>query len=270
MAVEFEPMTAAIGATVRGVDMANASDAEIDDIRKGWMDHKVLFFRDQHITVEEHIAFGRRFGELEVHPFANGREGYPEIVRIESNAERQYAASAWHSDVTWREEPSLGSVLRGVRLPPVGGDTCFANTALAYERLSDRWKERIDGLVAVHDFTHVFGGRLSSDELAEKQREYPAVTHPVVRTHPETGEKNIYTNRGFVSHIEGMTREESMPIIEHLERQVMDPSVQCRFKWEVDSFAMWDNRAVQHCATNDFFPETRIVERVTIIGDRPY
>lgn len=270
MGIEFERLTAAVGATVHGVDMADVSDSDIDDIRKGWMDHKVLFFRDQHITVEEHIAFGARFGELEVHPFATGREGYPEIVRIESNAENQYAADNWHSDVTWRQEPSLGSVLRGVVIPPAGGDTCFANTAKAYDNLSDEWKERIDGMVAVHDFSHVFGRRLSPEKLKEQQAKYPPAHHPVVRTHPETGEKNIYTNRGFVTHIEGMTREESMPIIDHLERAVMDPSVQCRFKWEVDSFAMWDNRAVQHCATNDFWPENRDVERVTIIGDRPF
>lgn len=270
MAIEFEQLTAAVGATVHGVDMANVSDNEVDELRKGWMDHKVLFFRDQNITVEEHIAFGRRFGELEIHPFANGREGYPEIVRIESNADKQYAADRFHSDVTWREEPSLGSILRGVVMPPVGGDTCFSDAALAYDQLSDSWKERLDGLVAIHDFTHVFGNRVDAAKLKEQQEKYPAVKHPVIRTHPETGAKTIYTNRGFVSHIEGMTREESMPIIEHLERAVLDPSVQCRFKWDVDSFAMWDNRAVQHCATNDFFPETRVVERVTIIGDKPY
>jgi taurine dioxygenase len=270
MAIEFEPLTAAVGATVHGVDMANVSDNDIDGIRKGWMDHKVLFFRNQDITIEEHIAFGARFGELEIHPFANGREGYPEIVRIESTPDRQYAADNWHSDVTWRQEPSLGSVLRGVVMPPVGGDTCFSNTAKAYDNLSDAWKERVEDMVAVHDFSYVFGGRLTPEKLAEQQAKYPPAHHPVVRTHPETGEKNIYTNRGFVSHIEGMNREESMQIIDHLERAVMDPSVQCRFKWEVDSFAMWDNRAVQHCATNDFWPETRIVERVTIIGDKPY
>jgi taurine dioxygenase len=250
--------------------MASASDDDIAEVRKGWLDHKVLFFRDQHMSVEEHIAFGARFGELEVHPFATGMEGHPEIVRIESNAEVQYAAARFHSDVTWREEPSLGSILRGRVIPPVGGDTVFSNASLAYDRLSDRWKERIDGLVAVHDFTQTFGRRLSPEQLAEEQEKYPAAHHPVARTHPETGAKTIYTNRAFVSHIEGLSPEESREIVTYLQLAIMDPSVQCRFKWEVDSFAMWDNRAVQHCATNDFWPETRVVERVTIKGDKPY
>jgi taurine dioxygenase len=270
MTIEFEPLTASVGATVHGLEIPDASDDDIAELRKGWLDHQVLFFRDQHITVEEHIAFGARFGDLEIHPFATGLEGYPEIVRIESNADFQYAASGFHSDVTWRAEPSTGSILRGRVIPPAGGDTVFANAAMAYDRLSEQWKERVAGLRAIHDFARTFGRRLSPDELAEKHEEYPPATHPVIRTHPETGAKTIYTNRGFVSHIEGLSDEESKEIVARLEMAVMDPSVQCRFKWEVDSFAMWDNRAVQHFATNDFWPQTRVVERVTIKGDAPY
>ena len=270
MAIEVHPLTATLGAEVSGIDMADVDDATIDELRKIWLDHKVLVLRNQPITVEEHIAFGRRFGDLEVHPFATGRTGYPEIVKIKSTAEHQYAASNWHSDVTWREEPSMGSILRGVVIPAAGGDTCFADAAAAYDRLSDEWRARVDDLFAIHDFSMTFGRRLSPEERAEKQREFPPARHPVIRTHPETGARGIYTNRTFVSHIEGVTAEESEEIVDHLERAIMNPSVQCRIRWEVDTFVMWDNRAVQHNATNDFWPETRHVERVTVVGDRPF
>ena len=270
MDIDLQPITATLGAEVSGVDMANVDDETLDQLRKAWIDHKVLVLRNQHITVDEHIAFGRLFGELEIHPFVDDVSGHPEIVRLRSTAENQAAASFWHSDVTWRREPSMGSILRGVVIPPAGGDTCFADAGAAYDRLSPEWKARIDPLVAVHDFSRAFGPDLSDDERAAKQLEFPPATHPVVRTHPETGKRSIYTNRVFVSHIEGLSPEESWEIIQYLERQIMNPSVQCRIRWDVDTFVMWDNRAVQHFATNDYWPETRQVERVTVMGDRPF
>lgn len=270
MAIEAHPITGTLGAEVAGVDMANPDDAMIDELRKAWLDHKVLVIRDQHITTEEHIEFGRRFGELEIHPFATNDRDHPEIVRIKSNDKFQYAASNWHSDVTWREEPSMGSILRGVVIPPVGGDTSFADTAAAYDRLSDEVKERVDDLYAIHDFSQTFGQRMSPEERAEKQKEYPPARHPVIRTHPETGARGIYTNGSFVSHIDGVSEDESRKLLQVLATAVMSPSVQCRVKWDVDTFVMWDNRAVQHHASNDFWPETRHVERVTIVGDKPF
>lgn len=270
MAIECHPITGTLGAEVTGVDLANPTDGMIDDLKKAWLDHKVLVVRDQHITTEEHIAFGRRFGELEVHPFATGKDGYPEIVKIKSTPEHQYSASSWHSDVTWRAEPSMGSILRGVIIPPVGGDTTFADATAAYDRLSDEVKATVDDLYAIHDFTNTFGRRMSEEERAAKQAEFPPQRHPVVRTHPETGARGIYTNRTFVSHIEGVDAEESDRLLDVLERSIMNPSVQCRVQWRVDTFVFWDNRAVQHQASNDFWPETRHVERVTIVGDTPY
>ncbi|MFT5203237.1 MAG: taurine dioxygenase [Candidatus Aldehydirespiratoraceae bacterium] len=270
MGIECQRLTGTLGAEVTGVDMANPTDSMIDDIKKAWLDHKVLVIRDQHITVEEHIAFGRCFGDLEIHPFATGLKGYPEIVKIKSKPESLYAASNWHSDVTWREEPSMGSILRGVVIPPVGGDTSFADAVAAYNRLPDAVKERVDDKFAVHDFTNTFGRRLSTEDRAAKQAEFPPARHPVIRTHPETGERSIYTNRVFVTHIEGVDAAESDELISTLELAMLSPSVQCRVKWDVDTFVMWDNRAVQHQASNDFWPETRHVERVTIIGDRPF
>ena len=270
MAIEVRPITATLGAEISGVDMADVSGETLEQLRKAWLDHKVLVLRDQHISVEEHIAFGRRFGDLEVHPFAVGKKGYPEVVKIKSTAKHQYAANNWHSDVTWRAEPSMGSILRGVVIPPAGGDTCFADTGAAYQRLSQDWKDRVDPLFAIHDFSMTFGQRLSDEERAEKQALYPPARHPVIRTHPETGQRTIYTNRSFVREIEGCTPEESAEIVGHLERQIMNPSVQCRIRWSVDTFVMWDNRAVQHFATDDFWPETRHVERVTVVGDAPF
>lgn len=270
MGIECRRITGTLGAEVTGADLANPTDTMIDELKKAWLDHKVLVIRDQPITTEEHIAFGRRFGELEVHPFATGKKGYPEIVKIKSTPDQPYAASNWHSDVTWRQEPSMGSILRGVVIPRVGGDTSFADAAAAYERLPDAVKAEVDDAVAVHDFTNTFGQRLTPEERAEKQQEYPPARHPVIRTHPETGERSIYTNRPFTTHIEGVDPERSRELLDILERAIMNPSVQCRVQWEVDTFVMWDNRAVQHQAANDFWPEVRHVERVTIIGDTPY
>ncbi|MXW61118.1 MAG: taurine dioxygenase [Acidimicrobiaceae bacterium] len=270
MPIEVSPITATLGAEVTGVDMANVDGVTLDQLKKAWLDHKVLVLRDQHITTEEHIAFGRLFGELETHPFATGRRQYPEIVKIKSTSEHPYAAARWHSDVTWRQEPSMGSILRGVVIPPAGGDTCFADAAAAYELLPLEFKAKMDKLFAIHDFTQTFGRHLSAEERAEKQKEYPPARHPVIRTHPETGQRSIYTNRAFVSYIEGVDSDESERIIDRLERAIMNPTVQCRIRWDVDTFVMWDNRAVQHFGTDDFYPATRHVERVTVIGERPF
>ncbi len=272
MSITVSPLTASIGAEISGIDMADVDAACRDELRKIWMDHKVLVLRNQPITTEQHIAFGRMFGDLEEHPFTEGIEDHPEIVVLEAGGDtgKNFVAAGWHSDVTWRAEPSLGSILRGVAVPEVGGDTCFANACEAYNRLSDEWKARVDELVAVHDYTAVFGRRVPDEEKAATREKYPPQRHPVVRTHPETGEKAIYTNIGFTTHIEGVSPEESDTILRHLELAIRNPSVQCRVRWQPDTFVMWDNRSTQHAATNDFLPAYRRMERVTVIGDRPF
>jgi len=272
--MRIEQITGNIGAEISDVDLANVSGEEIEGIKKAWLDHKVLVFRDQHITTEEHIAFGKKFGELEIHPFARGGHvalgEYPEILRITSNAEKEFAASWWHSDVTWREEPSLGSILRGIVIPEVGGDTCFASAAAAYEGLSDEVKIQIDDSYAIHDFTKSIGEKFSDEERRELQKKYPPARHPVVRTHPETGERCIYTNGAHTVYIEGVSEQESERLLTLLEKAFLSPTVQFRLKWDVDTFVMWDNRSSQHAVAADFYPAERIVERVTIIGERPY
>lgn len=272
MAIGIHPLTASIGAEITGVDLADLSDETVEELRKAWLDHKVLVLRDQHITQEQHIAFGRQFGDLEINPFTQNEEGRPEIVVLEAGGDtgKTFVAAGWHSDVTWRAEPSMGSILRGVTVPPYGGDTSFANAAAAYQRLSDDWKERVDDLVAVHDYSRVFADRVAPEEREAMREKYPVQQHPVIRTHPETGERVIYTNIGFTSQILDVEPDASQEILRHLERQIMSPSVQCRVRWQPDTFVMWDNRSTQHAASNDFLPMHRRMERVTVAGDRPF
>jgi alpha-ketoglutarate-dependent taurine dioxygenase len=272
MTIELTPLNNYFGAEVSGVGLADIDDPTRDELRKAWLDHKVLVMRDQDITTEEHIAFGRLFGELEIHPFIDDIDGHPEIVVLEAGGDtgKTFVAAGWHSDVTWRAEPSMGSILRGREVPEVGGDTCFADATAAYDRLSDEVKEKVDDAFAVHDYARVFARGVESEEQAEMREKYPPQRHPVVRTHPETGARGIYTNIGFTSHIEGVDEDESSRLLRQLEAAIMDPSVQIRVRWRPGTFVMWDNRAVQHAATSDFLPAYRRMERVTVAGDRPY
>jgi taurine dioxygenase len=267
----IEPLTTTIGAEIAGVDLADPlSDETIAAIRRALLDWKVIFFRDQHrLGRDEHVAFGRRFGELEVHPLTPEDQDHPEVFVLPAGGKRG-APGLWHSDVTWRPEPSMGSILRSVELPPVGGDTLWADMHAAYELLDDAMQSRIDGLIGLHDYTRVFGAA-ATPEVQEKMRaEHPTVEHPIVRTHPETGRKAIYVNAAFTCGIKGMEDGDARRLLRQLERQAWLPDVQCRFRWQPGSVAFWDNRATQHCVSNDFLPNRRVMERVTVVGDRPY
>jgi taurine dioxygenase len=267
---EVHPLTPTIGAEVSGIDLGKGlDDATFAEIDKAFLDHKVLFFRDQHVPSERHVEFCRHFGELELHPFLPHKPGIPEMVVFTHDRDHRGTENQWHSDVTWRQEPSLGSMLRAVEVPAVGGDTLFADMEAAYDALGERMKEMLDGLVAVHDFARVFGYGKSADELTKLREQYPPAEHPVIRTHPVSGRKSIYVNVGFTSHIRGLRPDESQQLLQQLYRQAWHPEVQCRFHWEPDSFALWDNRCVQHYAVSDYWPERRVMERVTIVGDRP-
>lgn len=272
--LEIAPLTPAIGAEVSGVDLSKPLDtATKAAVRTALLDWKVLFFRDQDITTDEHLAFARNFGDLEVHPFAPHKPDYPEVLAITHDRESRGRENAWHSDVTWREMPSLGSILRAIEVPPVGGDTLFADMYAAYDGLSDTVKEQIEGKVAVHDFAHFRTGMRkrgkSEAEIEAFNAQYPMVEHPVVRTHPETGKRGIYVNVGFTQYIVGMEKAESDALLKHLYAQAAIPEHQCRFRWETNSIAFWDNRSSQHYAASDYWPAVRRMERVTIIGDRP-
>ena len=267
---EARPLTPSIGAELHGIDLSQPlGETLVADVRAALLKYKVIFFRDQTLTRKQHIDFARRFGDLEIHPATPKDQEDREVLRIAHNASNKGQENAWHSDVTWRTEPSLGSILRAIELPPVGGDTLFSNMVAAYEGLSDKMKDFCCGLTAVHDIARVFARRLGKDpkELHDK---YPPQEHPVIRTHPETGERLIYVNTAFPSHIKDLSSEESDWLLQHLYAQAAVPEYQCRFRWEPGSIAFWDNRACQHYAASDYFPAVRIMERVTIAGDRPF
>ena len=269
-ALDVRPMTPAIGAEIHDIDLgAPDIGGSIPEIRAALLKHGVIFFRNQELTQDQHIAFARQFGDLEIHPATPKDQPNPEVLRIEHGPRSRGQENNWHSDVTWREKPSLGSILLAREVPDCGGDTLFANMHLAYERLSKQMKRFCEGLTAVHDISRVFAKRLNKtpEELHEK---YPPMRHPVIRTHPETGERAIYVNNGFTSHVEGLSKEESSWLLDHLYKTAWDVEIQCRFRWEAGSVAFWDNRVCQHLAVSDYFPARRVMERVTIAGDKPY
>ena len=262
---------ATIGAELHGIDIASElSDDAIGEIRQALLDYKVLFFRDQPMTSAQHVAFAKRFGDLEIHPFIPGNEELPELVRFEKSADVAGYENGWHSDVSWRECPSMGAILHAIQVPPTGGDTLFCDMYAAYEGLSDEMKERIDGMVAVHDYSQAFGHQLDEESQKEMRIKYPMVEHPVVRTHHETGRKLLYVNHFFVSHIKDLPPDEGELLMAKLCRQATTLEYQCRFRWTPDSVVFWDNRAVQHYAASDYWPDVRIMERASIIGERPY
>jgi taurine dioxygenase len=259
-----------IGAEISGVDLRKPLDPEtFDEILAALLAYRVIFFRDQDISSEQHMDFARHFGELEEHPFIPSDAPDAEVVRFDKDEKMTGVENVWHSDVSWREIPSLGSILRAHIVPEIGGDTLFADMVAAYECLDEETKELIEGKRAVNDFTQVFGLLLSPEELVEQQKKFPAVEHPLVRTSPDTGERSLYANAPFTSHIVGMDRDESDELLGRLFLEARVPEYQCRFQWQKDSIAFWDNRVVQHYAASDYWPQRRQMDRVTIIGERP-
>ena len=273
--ISIPPLSPTIGAEIDGVDLREpVSDVQLAELRQALLDWKVIFFRNQDITSEQHLLFGRRFGELEVHPFAKHHPEHPEVLQIRHSEKNVGRENIWHSDVTWRLQPSLGSILLMKQCPPAGGDTIFADMYAAYDGLPQDIKDEIDGKDARHDFEGFLEALrkkgVSEDELAAFEEQYPNPSHPVVRTHPETGRRGLYVNAAFTKEILGVTPARSEELLALLFRQAAFPEYQCRFRWEPHSIAFWDNRACQHYAVSDYFPHQRTVERVTIVGDTPY
>lgn len=268
--IRIRPLTPTIGAEVEGVDLGDVDDETFDEVRRALAEHLVLFFRDQEISVEAHKAFGRRFGELDVHPNDPGLDGHPEVMVIHADeTSKRIAGEMWHSDVSCRAEPPMGSILRMFEVPETGGDTLFANMYAAYEALSDRMQEHLDGLTAVHD-----GGPYYRDVNRivgrdDGGRSYPVAEHPVVRTHPVTGRRCLFVNSMFTTRIVGLPRDESDALLAFLFEHVKNPPFHCRFRWRPHSVAFWDNRCTQHFAVWDYFPAVRSGYRVTVRGDAP-
>jgi taurine dioxygenase len=273
--LELEPCTEVVGAEVRGIDLSvPLDDTSRDEIRRALLEWKVLFFRDQHLTSAQQVAFARRFGDLEHHPFLRTGDS-AEVVRFEKGEDLDKPGSVgtengWHSDVTWRTEPAMGSILRAVEVPDRGGDTLWADMGCAYDNLPEDLRERIDDMRAVHSFVHVFGYAMSPERKAEMLGQYPPVEHPVVRTHPETGRKTLFVNAFFTERIVGLDDDESEALLDRLCQQAMHPEWQVRLRWEPGTVAFWDNRSTQHYASSDYYPRRRVMERVAIKGDRPF
>lgn len=262
----------ALGAEVRGVDLAEGLDAEAyAEVRRALLDHQVLFFKGQsEMAPAAQVAVGRLFGELHMHPAAPRMVGYPEIFEIHVHRDSKVAnGEFWHSDVSCDEVPPLGTILQLHVLPDVGGDTLFANMYAAFEGLSAPLKAMLDGLTALHESEHVYRGRYSDRGVDDRDKLYPSAVHPVVRTHPETGRRALYVNRTFTTRINELAERESRALLELLFEHSEQIDFQIRYRWDVNDVAFWDNRCAMHHAVWDYWPEERKGRRVTIKGDRP-
>jgi len=270
--IQVTPLTPTIGAEIQGVDLSRPLEQQqFQEVKAAFLKHQVIFFRDQEITVDEHKAFGRLFGELLIHPAAPGPEEHPEIFVLHTDENSKFAeGNAWHSDMSCQEEPPLGSILHLHQVPSSGGDTLFASMYAAYEALSEPMKVFLSGLTAIHDSERVYRGRYAQQGVDDTGKIYPSAEHPVIRTHPESGRKALFVNSAFTSRIKGLKRPESRSLLRFLYEHIASPDFHCRFKWAPNSIAFWDNRCAQHFATWDYYPEVRHGLRVTVRGDRPY
>jgi len=270
VSIQVDKLTPHAGAEIRGVDLSQPLDERtFKEIHDALIDSGVIFFRDQHITPDQQKAFGRLFGELHMHPAAP-RElaDHPEILVIHADEKSKHVAGEnWHSDVSCDLEPPMGSILYMHELPPVGGDTLFASMYAAYEALSEPMKRFLEPLTAMHEGEHVYRGRYGVDDTGKT---FPKAEHPVVRTHPVSGRKALYVNGGFTTRIVQLKRPESDALLQFLYRHVETPEFHCRFRWQVNSIAFWDNRCMQHHAMWDYYPQRRHGHRVTIRGDKPF
>lgn len=268
--LDLRKVTPQCGAEVAGVDLSQRlDDTQISALHEALAAHGVLFFRDQRLTPEQQKAFGRRFGELHLHPaWPRLVPGHPEIMEIyaDENSKR-IAGEDWHSDVSCDPEPPLGTILYMLEVPPVGGDTLFASMYAAYEGLSMPMKRLLEGMTALHDGETTYRGRYEGMREAQS---YPSAEHPVIRIHPVSGRKALFVNRIFTRRIVQLPKHESDAVLEMLLRHIETPEFHCRFRWQPGSIAFWDNRCVQHHALWDYYPQRRRGLRVTIRGDRPY
>ena len=280
--LELEHLGITIGSVIHKIDLKSSlSDDLVGFIRDTLLERKVVFFRDQHLTEDEQVAFGRRFGDLDAFPFGPAGDN-PYILEIRHGEKSPGTENGWHTDVTWMERPSLGSIAQCIVVPPVGGDTLFSDSHACYLGLPAELKQRIQHLHGINDYRNFLMARRPGlpDDLVETiKKEIPfGVTHPLCRTHPETGKTGLYIHGGFLRHDslydvrsgERLEASESEAIVGQLLQQHERPEYVCRFQWEPGSIAFWDNRAVQHYAASDYYPHRRLLRRVTVSGDRPF
>jgi len=272
---DIEPIGSTIGAEIHGLNLTRRIDqATANALEEALVNYKLIYARDQHITTAQHVAFGRLFGDLEIHPFRP--EGkFPEIMVLDNHKDNPVLSTdVWHSDTTFRECPTKYSILRCLVIPKMGGDTLWADMCAAYDGLSPAIKHIIEGLHAVHDFKNfrTLYNKSEADQkrLREMEQLYPNPTHPVVRTHPVTGKKAIFVNPQFTLRINGLKTGESDALLRLLYEQAQVPEYQFRLRWKPGTIALWDNPSTQHYAANDYYPSQRKMERVAVFGDRPH
>jgi taurine dioxygenase len=272
--LEVEPLAGAIGAVVTGVDLAHLDDATVAEIRRVWLERLVVFFRDQELDADEYLAFARRIGEPVRYPFVKGFDTHPEIIEVAKLPhETVNFGGIWHSDTVYLEQPPMATMLLAREIPPYGGDTMFANMYAAYESLSPGFRALLDRLRAVNssalaDVSKTREDRIRDHGSADDEQHFESV-HPVVRTHPETGRRALYVNPAHTASFEGMTADESRPLLRHLFEHSVRPEHTCRFRWDVGSMALWDNRCAMHNPVNDYHGHTRRMHRITLAGDLP-
>jgi taurine dioxygenase len=265
--MEVRRIAGALGAEILGVDLSR--DFPEREIRAAFLEHGVVFFRDQKLDPAQFMAFARRMGKPIEYPFVKGIPGFPEVIEVRKlEHEKHNFGGIWHSDTAYLQEPPMGSMLIAREVPPYGGDTEFASQYLAYEALSPGMKHLLEGLVGVNSSAKADVTRTREDMVKGETKELVA-EHPVVRTHPETGRKALYVNVGHTVRFRGMTEHESAPLLEFLFRHQVKLEFTCRFHWEVGSIAFWDNRCTQHNPVNDYHGHRRVMHRITLAGDRP-
>ena len=273
--VEVTPFSNALGALVSGVDLARPlGDQAFATIRQAFLDHGVIFFRNQNLSPEQHLAFARRWAPIDINRFFKAVPGYPEIAEVRKEPEQKSNIGGnWHTDHSYDEAPAMGSLLLAREVPPRGGDTLFANMHLAYEALSPGLKQTLDCLRAVHSTRHVFGAEGgyaqhtdAGDRIGNSAAAMQDVLHPVVIRHPDTGRTTLYVNMAFTARFDGWTAAESAPLLAYLYAHASRPEFTCRFEWGVGSLAFWDNRATWHYALNDYHGQRRLMHRVTVQG----
>jgi taurine dioxygenase len=271
--MKIKRIAGALGAEVLDLDLSTVTDPQMAEIRRAWLEHLVIFFRDQHLSPEAYMAFAKRIGKPIEYPFVKGLPGFPEIIEVKKlEHEKVNFGGVWHSDTAYLEEPPMASMLLAREVPPYGGDTLFANMYLAYETLSPGMKRLIDPLVAVNSSAKADVSKTREDRIKtdgrESAKEYLA-EHPVMRTHPETGRKALYVNIAHTVRFKAMTDEESAPLLEFLFQHQIKPEFTCRFVWQPGSIALWDNRCAQHNPVNDYHGYRRLMHRITLAGERP-
>lgn len=273
--LKLKPYAGALGAVVENLDLTSTiSPSVFDELNQALLEYEVLFFRDQPLEPKDHAQLASMFGEPQMHEAYPHVEGFPQLTILENDEANPSKIEMWHTDMTFRASPPLGSILHGVIVPEKGGDTMFASMSAAFEGLSPAMQDFVSGLTAIHDFSFGFqeslnepGGR---DRLAQMVIDNPPVEHPVVRTHPLSGKKGLFVNSLFTVSIKELSKKESDSLLALLFNHVVTPEYTCRFQWQPDSIAMWDNRITQHKPVNDYWPAHRRMQRVTIDGDRPF